>query len=88
MKVANQAGYGPSYVCNAVLREYLAPGIDGFSIGSLREGEERRVRFTADAPDAPDNKYIVLYVLEDGIVTNALRIGLDETIGYTYEKED
>lgn len=88
IQVANQAGYGPGYTCNAVLRGYLAPGIDGVSLGELQAGEEGQAQFSMAAPEAPENKYLVLYVLEDGVAVNALRLGLDEKTGYTYEKED
>lgn len=81
--VANQAGYGPSYVCNAVLRGYLSPGTQGKQIGTLQAKEEGSAVFTSDIPE---NQYLVVYVMEDDIVMNALTIHPEQTINYLYEK--
>ena len=84
--VANQSGYGPSYVCNAVLRGYLEPGTKGKPLGTLQAGQEASATFTSNIPENLQNKYLVVYALEDDIVMNALTIHPDQTQNYLYEK--
>lgn len=84
--VAHQSGYGPSYVCNAVLRGYLQPGTKGKSLGALQAGQEGSAELTTPMPENAGNKYLVVYVMEDGIVMNALTIQADQTQNYLYEK--
>ena len=88
MVVDFQAGYGSGYSCNSVLRGYLAPGIGGMSLGTLKPQEEGSCQFTETLSDSRDTQYLVVYVLEDGIVANALRLKINDKVDYTYEKED
>jgi thiol-disulfide isomerase/thioredoxin len=83
----NQAGYGPDYPCQAVLRSYLG-GFTPASAKELAAGEEYSTTFTADAPADAGQCRIVAYILSEGKALNALSCGLNETIDYTYEKED
>ena len=44
--------------------------------------------FSAAYAALKDTQYLVVYVLEDGIVANALRLKINDKVDYTYEKED
>lgn len=87
VSVANQAGYGPGYRCQAVLRGYLAPGTGGKVLAPLKEGEEGTVSFTGAVP-AFEEPYLVVYIMEAGIAVNAIRLKSGETLDYAYEKTD
>lgn len=87
VSVAQQAGYGPGYVCKAVLRGYLEPGTEGRALHPLKEGDEGMVSFQAAIPDF-ENLYIVVYVLEDGKAVNAIRLAPGEIIQFEYEKTE
>lgn len=87
VSVAQQAGYGPGYVCKAVLRGYLEPGTEGRALHPLKEGDEGMVSFQAAIPDF-ENLYIVVYVLEDGKAVNAIRLTPGEIIPFEYEKTE
>ena len=87
VSVAQQAGFGPGYVCKAVLRGYLDPGAEGRALHPLKEGDEGMVSFQAAIPDF-ENLYIVVYVLEDGKAVNAIRLTPGEIIQFEYEKTE
>lgn len=85
--VANQAGYGPGYRCQAVLRGYLSPGTGGKALDALKEGEEGTVSFTGVVPNY-EEPYLVVYIIEAGKAVNAIRLKLGESLDYAYEKTD
>lgn len=87
ISVAQQAGYGPGYRCQAVLRGFLAPGTDGRALSPLKEGDEGMVVFQAAVPSL-EKPYLVVYILEAGKVQNAIRLGTNETVQFEYEKTD
>ena len=87
VSVSQQAGYGPGYVCKAVLRGYLEPGTEGRALHPLKEGEEGMVSFQAAIPDF-ENLYLVVYVLEAGKAVNAVRLTPGEIIQFEYEKTE
>lgn len=84
--VSQQAGYGPGYHCQAVLRGFLSPGTGGKDLGALQGGAEATASFSAPARE--DGSYLVICALEDGVACNALKLAQNETNKYTYEKEN
>ena len=84
--VAYQTGYGDNYVNKAVIRSFLGGGLSGKPLSALKDGEGT-VRFTAPAPASQENLYLVVFVLQDGKAVNVIRLGMNDTKDYEYEKD-
>lgn len=86
--VEEQAGYGPGYVNNSVLRSFLG-GVDGNDLGSLKAGQEARLAFPAAS--GKDCR-IVAYILKQDAggawrVDNVAQCAVGKIIEYRYEQD-
>lgn len=86
---ADQAGAGPSYVNNAVLRDFLGEGgLDGMPAGELKKGEESTVSFSRTFNGPQEHTRLVVFAILDGIVSNTTVCTLNDNKGYEYETDD